>query len=117
WKHFFQGNYEDDENYHIYSLVGFGIMPIRAENLLASTPDTSRYTLLRTQLRGRGHFTRLTLDFGGGVEYPLGANIFVYAEGMTWLSAPADPSPYMHSTKKFPLPVIVSLGMRILFGD
>jgi hypothetical protein len=117
WKHYFHGDFEDEETYHIYSLVGFGIMPTRAENLLASTPDTSRYMLLPTPVQGKGRFTRLTLDLGAGGEYPLGANFFLYTELKTWLSASSYHSPYLHSTKNFPLPVIASFGMRVLFGE
>jgi len=115
WKHYFKGGFDAETGYNIYGIAGFGLMITKAENILTPAIDTSIYAT--PTLAGNDKFYRLTLDLGTGVEFPLGGIFFLYGDLRTWLPTSDYPSPYLHSNKNVPLPLILSAGMRILIGD
>lgn len=114
WKHYFKGSFDAETGWNLYGLAGFGLMFTKLENVFTPAVDTALYTT--PTLPGKSEFYRLTLDLGGGVEFPVGANLFLFGDARTWIKASDDPSPYLHHTKRVPLPVIASGGIRILFG-
>jgi len=115
WKHYFKGGFDAETGYSLYGMAGFGLMITKAENITTPAIDTSLYTA--TTIAGNDKFYRLTLDLGAGVEFPVGGIFFLYGDLRTWLPTSDYPSPYLHSNKNVPLPLIFSAGMRILFGD
>jgi len=114
WKHYFKGSFDAESDYHLYSIAGFGLMFTKVENNFAPDIDTSQYTT--PTLAGNSEFYRLTIDLGGGVEFPIGGNFFIYGDARTWIPTSDYPSPYLHSNKNVPLPFMISGGLRILFG-
>jgi len=116
WKHYFKGAYDAEEGWNLYGVAGFGFMYARVNNTYNTIIDTTLYMQPLAPASGNGKLNRLTFDLGLGYEYPMGGNFFIYGEGKTWLPASNYPSPYLHSNRKVPFPVIASLGIRILFG-
>jgi hypothetical protein len=114
WRHYLKGGFDAENEWCLYSIAGLGLMFSKVANIFAPAVDTSLY--YTPTLSGNGKFYRLTLDLGLGAEFPIGGNFFLYGDARTWLPASDDPSPYLHSNKNVPLAVIVSGGMRILFG-
>jgi hypothetical protein len=116
WKHYLKGSFDQDYGWSMYNLVGFGLMFTRATNTFNTPVDTSQYIIPSAPVAGEGKFDRLTLDLGLGGEYSTGGNIFLYGELRTWLPTSNYPSPFLHNNKSVPLPVILSLGIRVMFG-
>jgi hypothetical protein len=114
WKHYFKGSFDDAGTYSIYSIAGFGLMFTKVENSFTPSIDTSRYAT--PLFPGRSEFYRLTIDLGGGAEFPVGGNFFLYGDLRTWIPTTRYPSPYLHNNKNVPLPFMISGGMRVLFG-
>jgi hypothetical protein len=114
WKHYFRGSFNAETGYNLYSTAGFGLMFTKVENNFTPAIDTGLYNA--PTLAGNSEFYRLTIDLGGGVEFPIGGNFFLYGDVRTWIPTSDYPSPYLHSNKNVPLPLMISLGMRILFG-
>ena len=79
-------------------------------------PDTSLYQLAPTPVAGSDEFKRLTVDLAAGAEYPLASGIFLYGDVRTSLPASGYPSPFFHNPNQVPFPVMLNLGIRILFG-
>jgi hypothetical protein len=115
WKHYFRGSYAADNGINIYSLAGFGFLFARLSNQLSTAIDTSRYLAPTLPANGTS-LKKLTFDAGLGAELPIGGSFFVVADARTWLPASSNTSPYLHEQKNVPLPVMISLGMRVLFG-
>lgn len=114
WKHYFKGSFDAETGWNLYSTAGFGLMFTKVENIFAPAIDTNLYN---TSIRpGANEFKRLTFDLGLGIEYPLGGDFFLYGDARTWIPATRYPSPYLHSNKNVPLPFILAVGLRILFG-
>ena len=86
----------------------------KVENTFSTPVDTSLYNA--PTLAGSSEIYRLTIDFGTGVEFPIGGNFFLYGDLRTWIPTSDYPSPYLHNNKNVPLPFMISGGMRILFG-
>ena len=86
----------------------------KVENVFTPAIDTSLYTA--PTLAGSSEFYRLTIDIGGGIEFPIGGNFFLYSDIRTWIPTTDYPSPYLHNDKNVPLPFMIIGGMRILFG-
>lgn len=114
WKHYFKGSFDAETGYSIYGTGGFGLMFTKVENSFAPVIDTVLYTT--PTKAGNSEFYRLTIDLGAGVEFPLGANFFVYGDVRTWVPTSSYPSPYLHNTRNVPLPFMIGGGLRILFG-
>ena len=115
WKHYFKGAF-DNERWNLYSIAGFGLMFTKAENIFSWSVDTALYNLPPAPVSGINSFYRLTIDLGMGTEFPIGGNFFLYSDIRTWLPTSDYPSPYLHNNKNVPLPIMISAGMRILFG-
>jgi hypothetical protein len=116
WKHFWWGNFNSENAINIYSLTGFGIMFGHMENIYSKGIDTGLYDNSAAPVAGEGKFKRLTLDLGVGIEYPIGGTLYIYSEVRTSLPTTNFPSEYLHSNEKVPSPLIVNLGLRMLFG-
>lgn len=114
WKHFFKGSFDALTGYNIYSIAGFGLMFTNVQNTFTPSIDTSLYNTPMNY--GNSKFYRLTLDLGAGLEFPLGANFFLYGDARTWIPTTNYPSPFLQNNKNVPLPFMISGGMRILFG-
>ncbi len=114
WKHYFKGSFDEEKNWNLYGIAGFGLVFTRSVNTFVI--DSSRYFTPGAPVLGKGEFKRLTLDVGLGAEVPLGGNFFAYGEAKTWLRASNYPSPYLQFNKNVPLPAIITTGLRILFG-
>lgn len=115
WKHYLKGSYDGGKAFNLYGMAGFGFLLARVRNQFSPEIDTSRYFVPTEPTTGR-RFKRLTFDLGFGAEYPLGGNFFAFADARTWLPASSNSSPYLHNQRNVPLPLIMSAGLRILFG-
>jgi hypothetical protein len=114
WKHYFRGTFTQEETWSLYGLAGFGLQFTRVRNEYMTPIDTSLYEV-NAPVEGEDGFKRLTLDLGAGVEYPLGPGVYAYGDLRTWLPASGYPSPYLHDTRKVPLPLTLGAGLRITF--
>jgi hypothetical protein len=118
WKHYLKGSFDQESGWSLYGTAGFGLMVSKVENVFSINVDTANYTYPAYPVNGNNSFRRLTFDLGLGVEYVLGSDIYLYSDVRTWVSASdAPPSVYFHDTKNVPMPVIVSIGIRLLFGS
>ena len=118
WKHYLKGSFDLESGWNLYFTTGFGLMVSKVENEFNIKVDTANYIYPANPVNGNNSFRRLTLDVGLGVEYPIGSDIYLYSDLRTWISASdAPPSVYFHDTKNVPMPVIASLGIRLLFGS
>jgi hypothetical protein len=115
WKHYFKGRFDEEIDWNLYGIAGFGLVFSKIENDFKQV-DTSLYNSPPTPQFGSGEFKRLTLDLGVGGEVPLGGNFFAYSEIKTWIHTTNYPSPYLHNTRNVPMPAVITLGLRILFG-
>jgi len=116
WKHYFRGSFDEERDWNLYGIAGFGLVFTKIINAFAPV-DTFLYQSPTVPVLGEGKFKRLTLDLGLGGEIPLGGNFYAYGEIKTMLPTTHYPSPYLHNTKDVPLPGIVNVGLRILFGN
>ena len=114
-KHYFRGGYAAEKNINIYGLAGFGFLFARVRNQFAPQIDTALYAV-PTMPTAQSTLRKLTFDAGVGAEMPLGGSFYVWADARTWLPASSKTSPFLHEQKNVPLPVMVSAGLRILFG-
>ncbi len=115
WKRYFRGAFDAEEGFNLYGAAGFGLLFSKIQNAIVSLPDTSLYELPPTPVTGSGEFKRLTLDLAAGVEFPVGPGIFLYSDIRTSVPTSDYPSPLFHNNEHIPLPVMLNLGMRILF--
>jgi len=116
WKHYFKGSFNEENSWNIYGAAGFGLLFSKVQNSLLTTIDTSLYALQPTPVFGNDEFKRLTVDLAIGTEYPLASGIFLYSDVRTSLPASDYPSPFFHDQKRIPLPVMLNVGIRVLFG-
>ena len=113
WKKYLKGAYNIEEGWSIYGYAGFGVILGRVENTHSVSIDTVLYNVpVRV---GMANFKRLTLDLGLGWEVPLGADIFLYAEGRVWIPTTDYPSKYILVNENAPLVGMINAGIRILF--
>ncbi len=115
WRHYFTGGYADEKRVSIYGLAGFGFLFAKVRNAFATTIDTTQYNIATKA--GEGNVHKLTFDIGLGAEKSFGGNIFAFADVRSWLPASSNPSPYLHSQRNVPLPVMIAAGVRVLFGS
>lgn len=113
WKKYLKGRFDADEKWNLYSTLGFGLVLGWVNNTQAPSIDTSLYNNIVQA--GKANFKRLTIDAGLGVEFPLGADIFLYSEGRMWIPTTDYPSKYIFVNKDAPLIGMFNLGMRVLF--
>lgn len=114
WSHYFKGAYDNESSWNLYTMAGFGLMFAKVENIFRPAIDTATY-FLASPLPGVSTFRRLTVDLGLGLEYPASSNFFFYGDVRTWIASSSYPSPYLHSNKNVPLPITLSVGIRVLF--
>ena len=118
WKHYLKGAFDQESGWNLYGTAGFGLMVSKVENEFNIKPDTANYIYPSYPVDGNNSFRRLTFDLGLGFEYVLGSDIYLYSDVRTWVSASDAPaSVYFHDTRNVPMPVIVSVGIRLLFGS
>lgn len=113
WKHYLKGRFDTDEGWNLYGYAGLGLLLGRIENSHSVAVDTASYDL--PVLQGSAKFKRLTLDLGAGWEIPVGAAIFVYAEGRVWVPTTDYPSRHLFVNRRAPFIGIATAGVRILF--
>ena len=113
WRKYLKGTFNAEEGWNIYGYAGFGVILGRVENTHSVSIDTVLYNVpVRV---GMANFKRLTLDLGLGWEVPLGADIFLYAEGRVWIPTTDYPSKYILVNENAPLVGMINAGIRILF--
>lgn len=117
WKRHIKGAYDDEEQWNVYGMAGFGLLFIKAENSYSPSPDTALYKLPATPVQGSGSFNKLTLDLGVGAERPLGGQMFLYLDLRTALPLSHFQSPFLHTDAAFPKAFSLSFGLRLLIGD
>lgn len=115
WRHYFKGDYANEKGVSIYGLAGFGFLFAKVNNAFSTAIDTTQYNVGTKS--GSGNVHRLTFDLGLGAEKSLGGNMFAFADLRSWLPASSNPSPYLHSQRNVPLPVMLAAGIRVLFGS
>jgi len=113
WKHYLKGASDNEENWNLYSCVGFGLLLGHVSNTFNVTVDTSLYNA--PVLDGISNFKRLTLDLSLGWEVNLGGAIFFYNEGKILIPTTDYPSKYIFVNRDAPLVATIHFGLRILF--
>jgi hypothetical protein len=114
-KYYFTGSYNAQDGYSIYGFAGLGIIFTRVGNNFIL--DTSLYKPPVSPIGETANFNRISADAALGFELPLGADAFVYAEGRVMLPITDYPSRVLEVNTRVPLPVTVSLGIRVYFDD
>jgi len=115
WKRYLVGTNDAESKWNLYSITGFGLIFGEATNSYSTTIDTSLYNAPQQPISGNGHFKRLTLDLGLGVEVPLGGDIYFYSEGKIWIPTTGYPSKYLFVNNNAPFAAMATAGLRILF--
>ena len=113
WKHFFKGHFDSEATWNLYGLAGFGLMFCNVTNTQTPGIDTSAY--VAPVIGGKGYFKRLTLDLGLGLEFAVGADVYIYTEARTLVPTTDYPSPYLFVNENAPFTAAINLGLRILF--
>ncbi|MDQ6610456.1 MAG: hypothetical protein M3Y85_11620 [Bacteroidota bacterium] len=113
WKHYFTGSFKEERATAIYGQAGFGFLFAKLRNSFTIAVDTTLYNARPKE--GESKIRKLSFDLGIGAEQPLGGNFYGFAEVNTWLPASSNTSPYLHNQRNVPLPVILSVGVRLLF--
>jgi len=113
WKQYLKGSFDAEAGWNIYGYAGFGLMLGHIQNEHSISIDTSIYNV--PVLSGKAGFKRLTLDIGLGVEYPVGAEVFIYFEGRALVPTTDYPSKYLFVNDNAPFTAVANLGVRILF--
>ena len=115
WRHYLVGTNDAESKWNLYTITGFGLIFGEATNIYSTTIDTSLYNAPQQPVNGNGHFKRLTLDLGLGVEVPLGGDIYFYSEGKVWIPTTGYPSKYLFVNNNAPFAAMATAGLRILF--
>jgi hypothetical protein len=113
WKKYLKGDPSAEAGWNCYGYAGLGLMLGRVINTHSVTIDTALYNVPVYQ--GKANFKRLTLDLGLGVEFPVGADFFIYGEAKALVPTTDYPSRYLFINQKAPFTGIVSAGVRLLF--
>jgi len=113
FKKYLKGRFDMESDWNLYVYGGFGLVLGRVINRHNPTIDTADYDLPVRE--GKANFKRLTLDLGGGVEYPIGADIFLYTDGRLWVPTTDYPSRHIFVNENAPLAGMLNVGIRILF--
>lgn len=114
WKRYLKGVCDTEKKSNIYGYAGFGLMIGSIVNTHSVSVDTSTYNV--PVLSGKAHFKRLTFDLGLGYEVPIGADIFLYAEGRALIPTTDYPSKYLFVNNNAPFTAALNIGLRILFN-
>jgi hypothetical protein len=113
FKKYLKGSFNAEESWNIYAYGGFGLLLGRVVNTHHPAIDSNDYALPVRE--GKANFKRLTLDLGAGVEYPIGADIYLYGEGRAWVPTTDYPSRHIFVNDNAPFAAMANLGLRILF--
>ena len=113
FKKYLKGSFNEEEKWNIYAYGGFGLLLGRVVNSHQPAIDSNDYALPVRE--GKANFKRLTLDLGAGVEYPIGADIYLYGEGRAWVPTTDYPSRHIFVNEHAPFAAMANLGLRILF--
>jgi hypothetical protein len=113
WKKYLKGTFDSEEGWNLYGYAGFGLILGWVNNTHSVSIDTVVYHV--PVRMGKANFKRLTLDLGLGMEVPLGAEIYFYAEGRAWIPTTDYPSKYIFVNDNAPVVGMVNAGIRILF--
>src|SRR5262249_19248839 len=95
FKHYFVGSTEAEVNWNLYTITRFGLMFGKVHNSYSTTIDTGQYNAPEQPVNGNGHFKRLTLDLGLGLEIPVGTELYLYVNGKVWIPTSDYPSKYL----------------------
>ena len=115
WKHYFKSDYKDENKLSIYSLVGFGLLFNKINNVYNVKVDTALFVPVQP-FAGNTTDRKITFDLGVGGEFPFRGSIFLYADARTYIPASSFVSPYLHNQNKM-LPVMINVGLRVLFSS
>ena len=115
WKHFIRGHNESEDNWSVYSVTGFGLIFGKAQNNYSISIDTSLYNAPARPMNGTGHFKRLSIDLGIGVEFPIAYEIYFYSEGRICIPTTEYPSKFLGENNNAPRPAMIGAGLRVLF--
>ena len=113
WKKFLKGSSEEEDNWSLYGLGGFGLLFGNISNTHSEEIDTANYNI--PVLSGTANFKRLTYDLGLGIDVPIKGDLYLYAEGKIAVPAWGYPSNYLLVNDKAPLTATLGAGIRILF--
>jgi len=115
-KKYMFGSYDKLENFSLYVAGGFGLIIGSASNTFSSFIDTALYTIQNNVTNGAGDFKRLTLDITGGVDFPVGYEIFIYTEIRMHIPTTNYPNSYLLKNSNAPFLGGINLGIRVLFN-
>ncbi len=113
FKKYLKGRFDTELGWNLYALGGFGLVFGRVINTHSPSVDTADYDV--PVRPGKANFKRLTLDLGGGVEFPVGGDVFLYTEGKVWIPTTDYPSRYIFVNDNAPFAGMLNVGIRILF--
>lgn len=116
WKHYFKGSFNNETSWNLYGTAGFGLVFVHINNEYENTIDTTHYTAENFPTSGSDTYKKLTFDLGLGVDYAIGSDLYLYGDLRTWLPASDKTSSYLINNQHAPLPVLFSVGIRILFS-
>jgi hypothetical protein len=114
WKRYLKGDCDAEKKWNLYSYAGFGLMLGSITNTHSVPVDISNYDVPVRE--GKANFKRLTLDVGLGLEFPVGADVFLYLEGRALIPTTDYPSPYLFVNSNAPFTGAANIGVRILFN-
>jgi len=113
WRRYIKGSSDNEDNWNLYAMGGFGVILGSVSNTHSVGADTSLYNV--PVLKGRKNFKRLTLDLGLGWETNLGGAIFFYNDVRVWIPTTDYPSKYLFVNRDAPFVATLNFGIRILF--
>ena len=115
-KRFLKGGYDDLTKFNIYTTVGFGLIIGGASNTFPANVDTSLYYIQNNIMNGSGDFKRLTFDLGGGFEFPVSYEIFIYSEIRMQIPTTCYPNNYLLKNSNSPFVGTFNFGIRVSFS-
>lgn len=113
FRHYLKGRHDLEQGWSLYAYGGFGLMLGRIENVHNPGVDSNFYQL--QVYPGKANFKRLTLDLGLGAEFPMGGDVYLYAEGRAWVPTTDYPSKHIFINDNAPFVAMLNLGIRIPF--
>jgi len=113
-KQYLKGASNNEGDWNLYSITGFGLLLMKAANTYSQPVDTTLYAVPQKAIAGSKDLVRLTVDIGLGAELLLGSGIYLYGDVRTCIQASRFPSPYLYNNA-VPRVVVLSSGIRVLF--
>ena len=115
-KRFIKGGYDDLAKFNIYTTAGFGLIIGGASNTFPASVDTSLYSIQNNIMNGSGDFKRLTFDLGGGLEFPVSYEIYIYSEIRIHIPTTSYPNNYLLKNSNAPFVGTFNFGIRVSFS-